>query len=457
MTRVSDKNQIRQGGFMNVGNRSNDVKIGVPHLWYPNVQAFQQAVNSAIRWDYPRRKELYDLYDSALMDTHLKGVLRKRKIAVSQFPIEFRKGGKPVDEVNEQIKSPWFRDFLKSLIDVQMWGFNAYQFIMDKEGWIDVTMIDHRHVNPVTREVLEYAGDMHGKPLDEFPNTLFLGKPDDCGELMNVVPWIITKRQTTGDWAQYAQVFGMPIREYTYDGSDWETMAALKEEAESQGSNGVYFHTSDTLMRIVEPGNRSGSSELYDRLMRKCDEQISILILGNTLTTTVGDSGSRALGDVQKGEEEAIMADDRGYVLDVLNYEMTPIFEKLGIDTGGGEWVFVKEEKTDKAQQADIVVKMNSLGLPISDDYLYGTFGIEKPENYDELVKRKAEEKAAMLEAMKAKEGKTDEDGEVKETKGEKKEEKPTDRTIYRRLLDFFASARTAGKSDTAGLDTVEW
>lgn len=437
-----DKNIIRQGGFMTLeGNRPNNVKIGVPQLWYPNVQLFQQAVNSAIRWDYPRRKELYDLYDSAMIDTHLRGVIRKRRNAVSQFPIEFRRNGEAVEEVNEQIKSPWFRDFVKSLIDVQLWGFCAYQFIKDKDGWVSVTKIDHRHVNPVTQEVLEYSTDISGKPLSDFPNTLFLGKPDDIGELMTVIPWVITKRQTTGDWAQYAQVFGMPIREYTYDGSDYETMKTLKEEAECQGSNGVYFHTTDTVMKLVDPSSRSGSSELYDKLMQKCDEQISIWALGNTLTTTVGDSGSRALGDVQKSEEEAIMEDDRGYVLDVLNYEMSPIFSALGINTEGGEWVFVKKEVVDKSQQADIVVKMNSIGLPISDDYLYDTFGIEKPENYDEIVKQKEEQKVAMTEALKASQKQDGEDDD-EERKGNRQK---TSDSVVKRFLDFFASARKAG------------
>lgn len=436
MAKTSDKNTIKQGGVMNVGGRPNDIKIGVPNLWYPDIQSFQRAVSNAIRWDYPSRKELYDLYDSCLMDTHLKGVVRKRKIAVSQFPIEFRRDGEPVEEVNEHIKSPWFRNFLKSLIDVQLWGFSAYQFVADKDGWIEVTDIDHRHVNPVTREVLEYANDYEGKPLADFPNTLFLGKPTDCGELMSVVPWIITKRQTTGDWAQYAQVFGMPIREYTYDGSDWETMKTLKEDAECQGSNGIYFHTTDTSMNIIEPGNRSGSADLYERLMDKCDEQISVLLLGNTLTTTVGDSGSRALGDVQKSEEESIMEDDRGFVLDVLNYEMSPIFAALGIDTEGGEWVYAEKEKIDKTQQADIVVKMNAIGLPISDDYLYDTFGIAKPDDYDQIKADKEAQRKALEEALRKQ---SEPDNDPTENP------KTHDRSIYQRILDFFAEARAAG------------
>lgn len=452
---------IKQGGeLQKKGERPNNVKLSVPRLWYPNVQAFQQAVNSALRWDMPRRKELYDLYDSALLDSHLRGVIRKRKIAVTQFPIEFRRDGEPVEEINEQIKSPWFRNFIKSLIDVQLWGFRAYQFTVDKKGWVDFTEIDPRHINPVTREVLEYDYDLTGKPLSDFPNTLFLGKANDCGELMSVIPWIITKRQTTGDWAQYAQIFGMPIREYTYDGSDWDTMQRLKEEAETQGSNGVYFHTSETAMRLVDPSSRSGSSELYDKLMQKCDEQISILLLGNTLTTAVGDSGSRALGDVQKSEEEAIMEDDRGYILDVLNYEMTPIFAALGLNTEGGEWVHAQKTKVDKAQQADIIVKMNAMGLPIDDDYIYETLDIAKPANYDEIKKEKEEQKAAMMEALKKssengkKEGdegeaEQNEEGEDDEPKGKAKPTKKADDSILKRVLGFFSKAReTAGGSD---------
>ena len=137
--------------------------------------------------------------------------------------------------------------------------------------------------------------------------------------------------------------------------------------------------------------------------MEKCDEQISILILGNTLTTNVGDSGTQALGTVHKKEEDAIGADDRGYVLDVLNYEMGDIFNSLGIDTTGGKWVYVEKEEVDRAQQAQIVVQMNSIGLPIDDDYLYTTFGIDKPADYDKIKADKEASKQAIQEALKAK------------------------------------------------------
>ena len=435
MTGLSDKKKIKTGGLL-YSDRPNDVVMRTPDIWYPDIARFQLAVNKALRWDYGNRRDLYDLYSSALMDTHLKGVLRKRKIAVSQFEVKFQKDGEPVDAVNEQIHSPWFRAFLKSLIDVQMWGFCAYQFWRDKNGWIQFSQIDWRHIEPHRREVLRYDTDLQGVPLDSFPNTLMLGDESEIGELMAVLPWIITKRQDTGDWAQYCQLFGMPIREYTYSGTDWETIERIKKEAETQGSNGVYLHSDEAAMKMLDSSSKSGSCELYKSLMEKCDEQISILILGNTLTTNVGDSGTQALGTVHKKEEDAISADDRGYVLDVLNYEMGDIFNSLGIDTTGGKWVYAEKEEVDRAQQAQIVVQMNSIGLPIDDDYLYTTFGIDKPADYDKIKADKEASKQAIQEALKAKK-ETKEDPDT-----DKKEPKKTDDGLKRRILNFFAEAR---------------
>ena len=93
-------------------------------------------------------------------------------------------------------------------------------------------------------------------------------------------------------------------------------------------------------------------------------------------------------------------ADDREFILDILNYQMRDIFANLGFNTEGGEFVYAKKDKVDVAQQIDIVQKCANMGLPIDDDYLYETFGIAKPENYDELKTKKEEERAALRERM---------------------------------------------------------
>ena len=123
-------------------------------------------------------------------------------------------------------------------------------------------------------------------------------------------------------------------------------------------------------------------------------------MLGNTLTTDAKDTGTQALGSIHKEEEDEMNADDREFILDILNYQMRDIFAALGFNTEGGEFVYAKKDKVDVAQQIDIVQKCANMGLPIDDDYLYETFGIVKPENYDELKTKKEEERAALREQL---------------------------------------------------------
>lgn len=46
------------------------------------------------------------MYESALLDLHLSGVLAKRLRGVTRLPIEFLRDGKPDDSINAQLRSP---------------------------------------------------------------------------------------------------------------------------------------------------------------------------------------------------------------------------------------------------------------------------------------------------------------------------------------------------------------
>jgi phage gp29-like protein len=52
-------------------------------------------------------------------------------------------------------------------------------------------------------------------------------------------------------------------------------------------------------------------------------------VLGNTLTTEASETGTQALGTVHSKVEEALFLKDLRFVLNVLNYDMTDIFESL--------------------------------------------------------------------------------------------------------------------------------
>jgi hypothetical protein len=351
-----------------------------------DISDYTQSVRAAENIDFPRRYKLFDLYVDLLMDAHLSSVIDKRTSAVLTSQIEFRRNGKPDETVNRQIRAPWFRRFLRDVIEAQFWGFSIVQFFK-KDGWINYDLIDRKHADPVRRIILHRQTDITGTSWDEYADLLFVGDTKTLGLLAKVAPWVIYKRNTTADWAQFSEVFGMPIREYIYETDDDESRRRALQDAQNQGALGILIHSAESQMKLIEAGNKTGSADVYERLCNICNAEISKCFLGNTLTTEATNKGTQALGIVHKEVQDEIATTDRLYALDVLNYDMTDIFLSLGVNTEGGEFCFVDRLDIGKtAQHVNMLATLkNTFDLPVSDDYLYKISGVEKPENYNEL------------------------------------------------------------------------
>ena len=391
------KNKILQGGMMaQQGARVPDVVLQMPEIFFFDMGTYMRAVNAANSVDFSNRVRLYDMYESARLDLHLSGILDKRLRGVTKIPIEFQRDGKTDEAISKQLRSPWFKQLRKDLIMSQFWGFTLVQFWTDEDGNLRYDLIDRKHYDPIRRKLLKFQGDIEGIDIDTFPDTLFVGKERDLGILSELLPAVLYKRGDIADWARFCNIFGMPIREYTYDAGDEEARRRLIAEARRQGTNAVYIHPKDSELRLLEAANKSGTSELYKTFAEYFDSKMSIRVLGNTLTTETKDTGTQALGTVHKQEEDSMNDDDRDFILDILNYDMRPIFADLGFNVEGGEFVYARKDKISPSQQIDIVQKLSSMGLPIDDDYLYETFGVAKPKDYD----RQKADKAAQREAL---------------------------------------------------------
>lgn len=378
---------------MNQPAGGNTIILTQPSRWYKDVADFRRAVSEAEKIDFPSRVKLYDLYNTVLLDTHLSSVLEKRKSAILCSQMEFSRNGKPDARIGEMLESPWFRQFLSDLLDTPWWGFSLFQFYPDKSGWLAYDLVPRKHVDPINELIVRHQTDIHGTPWADFGDLLSVGEPRGLGNLIKVVPWVLYKQGTASDWVQFAEIFGQPIREYTYDGED-DTMRRriLNDEFES-GSTAVFIHSSDSNFNLVEAANKTGSCELYSKLVETCNSETSKLVLGNTLTTEVGERGTQALGTVHQEEEDMITQADKVFVLNTLNYDMTDIFESFGINVKGGKFAFVTPQNRDLSQRISVDMQLASNGLPIDDDYWYETYGVPRPANYDELKAKQEEQR----------------------------------------------------------------
>lgn len=429
--------KIIQGGMLvPQGMRQPDIVLQMPEIFMFDMNAYMQSVKAARGIDFSNRARLYDMYDSASLDLHLSGVIAKRMRGVTKIPIEFRRNGVPDDAINNQIKSPWFKQLRKDLVMSEFWGFTLVQFYLNEEGNIRYDLINRKHYDPIHRKLLKYQGSMDGVPIDDFPDMLFVGSERDLGIYAELLPAVLYKRGDMSDWAQFCNIFGMPIREYTYDAGDEDARRRVIADARRQGANAAYIHPKESELKLVEAGNKTGSSDLYRTFAEYWDSKMSIRVLGNTLTTDAKSTGTQALGSVHKEEEDEMNSDDRDFILDILNYDMRPIFASLGFNVEGGEFVYAKKDKINPAQQIDIVQKLSSMGLPIDDDYLYETFCVAKPDNYKQLKEEKEAAKAAFREQL----------GLQVNDDDKKKQDKNTDKTAFKQhLRSFFGLAPDKG------------
>ena len=84
---------------------------------------------------------------------------------------------------------------------------------------------------------------------------------------------------TGHNWPKYSDA---PIRKYTYDASDPEARRASLEAAESQGGASVFLCPDGSKLEFIEPGNLSGSSDMYSALTDRYNAEMSKAVLGNT-------------------------------------------------------------------------------------------------------------------------------------------------------------------------------
>ena len=429
------KDRITAGGNFPLPGQTtpNTIILRQPRRFNIDISDYTGAIHAAEDVDFSRRYKLYDLYSDILMDPHLSSVIDRRVSAVASADISFLREGKTDPAVAEQLDSPWFISLVRDILEARFWGFSLLQFYK-QDGWINYDLIPRKHVDPVRRIILRRQTDLTGTPWEEYPNLLPIGRKNDLGLLAKAAPWVIYKRNDVADWAQYAEIFGAPIREYIYETDDDDSRERAVRDAEQEGAMAAFIHAKDTELHLVESGNKSASADLYEKLCQRCNNELSKLILGNTLTTESQTNGTQSLGTVHKKEEDKLLRDDQKFVLNVLNYEITDIFQAMGINTRGGKFVFVDPKYTDLQSKMNILSKLhNTFALPVSDDYLYETFGIDKPDNYDKLKDESTQkQKKTDLKPALA----------IKPNEPEQKADK---RTFFHAVRDFFARAPRRG------------
>ena len=427
----------------------NDLTLVAPDRKRKDIGTLKSSLERAESIQLPNRARLYDLYHDVLsLDGHLSGIIGKRIKAVTNKRIYFADANdRRVEALDDLLVSKKFKHLKKEVMHSVIWGISGVQFITGSQ--FDFVKIPRKHIRPEKGVIARSQWDNDGIPYAGLSDVWIIGEPDDLGVLLRCSMYALYKRPGLGDMAQYVEIFGQPVRIIYYDTYDTKTRDELKKMAETAGSSLVMMIPKQAQFQMLDGKTSNGNGDLQLKFLSFCNQEMSVAVLGVSETTLSSSSSGYAQSETHADQQLEITKDDIELLLAELNSpQFIAVLKSYGYPVEGGKFVIEKEFDLDKLTKRLAIDKEVSSHVPVSDDYWYETYGIPKPDNYDELKVKQEQQRQAAIDALNSV-GKSEnqdkdstpssQDPAKNDTGKQQKRQKPG----LANLFDFFGEAPT--------------
>ena len=355
--------------------------------------------------DVLRQMELFEEMEEK--DPHLFSQLQTRKNAVTGLDFEIipfsddPRDKEIADFIEEQINGiESLEDVETDLLDAIGKGFAVSEIRWGyDEGHVVVREIKSRHQKRFFWDSLDDSFKVRTKDAPEgilLPANKFIvhrykarsGHTSRAG-ILRVVAWMyLFKNYDLKDWVSFAEVYGLPLRLGKYaPGASEADKVALMQALIQIGADAAGIIPDGTSIDFITT-EKTSSSDLYERLARYCDEQISKAILGQTLTSDSGGGSyaqSKTHNDVR---HDLTVADCKSLASTLRRDLIRPLcIFNFGEDKRVPHIRFDCEESEDLTQTATIIgTLVNEVGLRVPTSFIYKKFSIPEPEADEEVA-----------------------------------------------------------------------
>jgi len=214
----------------------NDIILRSPVRIEYQIDNWREALRAAEMRYFPNRTRLYDIYDDIQLDGHLFGIMTKRILSVvNQHIIYQDAAGEEVEAMNAFIKCTQFEIIKRVIMETRFWGISGFEFLPGSE--ISFRIIPRKHIKTKTQIIsIEQNDQTEGFDYTRLANVWILGEPEDLGILNQCCQYVLYKRGAMADWANFIEIFGMPVRVIKYDPFDAMAEAKLRKMVDESGN-----------------------------------------------------------------------------------------------------------------------------------------------------------------------------------------------------------------------------
>ncbi len=209
------------------------------------------------------------------------------------------------------------------------------------------------------------------------------------GGILRPLAWWWSAISYNREWMlDYAQRFGQPFRWSTYKpGTPDDEIVKINNNLQSMGSSAWASFVEGTTINF-EKEHSLGPQQPQMSIMETADRACQLLILGQTLTSDVADSGSRALGDVHEGVRRERVEHLAQWAGVTLTHQMMSAICRVNFGDEDECPViapeFTKEEDPLKTAQRFKIY--SDSGMPVNAEQAYREQNLEMPEEGDKVL-----------------------------------------------------------------------
>lgn len=375
-------------------------------------------------------------------DPHYGSVLGIRKRAISGAPVRVDPGGvSEIDTaVQEQIaEHDGLPDLLEDILDSLGKGFSATEILWATTAtrwspgsfeWVDPRWLTFDRETGKKMRLRDEAAPIDGLPLApghfiQHRAKLKSGLPFRGGLARVVAFSWMCKAYTLKDWVAFIETYGLPIRLGRYGPeATKQDVQKLFQAVANIGTDAAAVLPRSMEIEFQQVAQAGAAAEIFERLARWTDEQVSKAVLGQTMTADSGSSLAQA--KVHDGVRHDIARSDARSVAVAINRDLirTYVDVNWGVQKKYPRLVIDIAEPEDVAAIMTHVPALASAGVRFRASELRGRLGFTEPEDGDEVIGGKAEpEEEAKVPSPAAKEAKAEDEEAEAEDRDEDPEE----------------------------------
>lgn len=213
-----------------------------------------------------------------------------------------------------------FRDALNHMAFGIGFGVAVAELVWESGRLIDITPAPYSRLTadpqaPWRLRVRTDESPAFGVALDETPNKWIVhqqaatpGRPFEGGLLRASILLYLAQNLSFKDWLIFSQVAGMPMRVGRFEpGAPEDEKRRLLDMLKAMGPDAAAIFSKAMDVQFIE-ANRGETP--YQAIQDYCNTEVTILWLGQHLTTDIRASGSRAAAEIHDRVREDLLVDD---------------------------------------------------------------------------------------------------------------------------------------------------